>query len=41
MSHKQFQRPDANANQTTLTPDVFVPYGEDALEAALALLGAS
>jgi hypothetical protein len=40
MSHKQFQRPDANADQTTLTPDVFVPYGEDALEAALALLGA-
>lgn len=39
MSHKQFQRPDANANQTTLTPDVFVPYGEDAMPAALALLG--
>lgn len=39
ISHKQFQRPDANANQTTLTPDVFVPYGEDALPAALALLG--
>lgn len=41
MSHKQFQRPDANADQTTLTPDVFVLYGEDALEAALALFGAS
>lgn len=39
MSHKQFQRPDANADQTTLTPDVLVPYGEDALPAALALLG--
>ena len=39
MSHKQFQRPDADANQTTLTPDVLVPYGEDALPAALALLG--
>lgn len=39
MSHKQFQRPDANANQKTLTPDVLVPYGEDALPTALALLG--
>ncbi len=39
MSHKQFQRPDADANQTTLTPDVLVPYGEDALTTALALLG--
>ena len=38
MSHKQFRRPDANANQATLTPDVFVPYGEDAMPAALALL---
>lgn len=39
ISHKQFQRPDASADQTTLTPDVFVPYGEDALQTALALLG--
>jgi hypothetical protein len=39
ISHKQFQRPDADANQTTLTPDVLVPYGEDALSIALALLG--
>ncbi|MEN6340417.1 MAG: S41 family peptidase [Clostridiaceae bacterium] len=39
MSHKQFQRPDASANQTTLAPDVLVPYGEDALPVALALLG--
>lgn len=41
ISHKQFQRPDANANQTTLTPDVLVPYGEDALQTALALLSES
>ena len=39
MSHKQFQRPDANADQTTLTPDVLVPYGEDALPVALSLFG--
>jgi hypothetical protein len=38
ISHKQFLRPDENADQTTLVPDVFVPYGEDALPVALTLL---
>ena len=38
ISHKKFLRPDANANQTTLEPDVLVPYGEDALPVAEALL---
>ncbi len=37
ISHKKFLRPDVNANQTTLEPDVFVPYGEDALPVAKAL----
>ncbi len=38
ISHKKFLRPDANANQTMLEPDVLVPYGVDALPVAEALL---
>jgi len=38
IAHKKFLRPDANADQTTLETDVLVPYGEDALPVAEALL---
>lgn len=38
VSHKQWQRPDAEAEGDELTPDVVTAVGEDALETALAYL---
>lgn len=38
VSHIQWQRPDVNADQTTLIPDVETKQGEDALQTALAFL---
>lgn len=35
VSHKKFLRPDTNANPDCLVPDIDVPFGEDALSAAL------
>ena len=34
----KFYRPDVSADQQTMTPDVVVPYGEDALQKALEIL---
>jgi hypothetical protein len=38
ISYKKFLRPDQNANQNTLEPDVPVEFGEDALDVALQYL---
>lgn len=38
VSHKQFLRPDAEADPAILTPDVLTGVGEDALEVALEML---
>jgi len=38
ISFKRFLRPDANADQKQLQPDIPLPYGEDALAYALELL---
>ena len=38
ISHKQWQRPDTQADPSTLVPDIETAPGEDALETALAFL---
>lgn len=35
ISYKKFLRPDANADQDTLQPDILVGFDEDALGVAL------
>ncbi|MGE5579451.1 MAG: S41 family peptidase [Bacillota bacterium] len=38
ISYKKFLRPDVNADQDTLQPDILTEFGEDALEVALEYL---
>jgi hypothetical protein len=41
VSSKKFLRPDTEADQTTLVPDVAVPFWQDSLDTALSLMAAA